>query len=245
MKRSIFMLLILACVPVLVRGDEPDNAEAYQRTVGSVVLISTVDRNWDTSFGTGIIIDAQRGDILTAYHVVGAGRLVVAITPALNKDGEIITDVHHYENATTAVAGRCIVLAQNVGHDLALIRLKTPRAGLKALPLAAKSASPGQPLFGIGHGAGMLWRFSGGTARSISDDSYTSSDGQKVSGRLLRTSCAVDPGDSGGPLVSRGGELLGVMVSMRKDLNLVQNSIDVSEVREFIQAARVMLKEDK
>ena len=225
------------------KADEPDDAAAYNQAVGSIVSIMAIGRDWSEFQGAGIVIDEKRGDILTCYHLIGDDRLVMGVLPERDKNGQIITTVEHYGNRLIP-AGCLVVLGWDRTRDLALLRWKTPRTGLKALPIAAQGATPGKAVFGIGCGNDTWWQFSSGTVRSVGDESYTSSDGQKVGGRLINTSVPVNPGDSGGALISRSGELLGVMVSYRKDLNAVSKSIDVAEIRQFIAAIRKMRKEE-
>jgi S1-C subfamily serine protease len=223
-------------------AEESDDSAAYHRAVGSIVSIIAIDRNWDTYQGAGIVIDEKRGDILTAYHVIGDDRPIVAILPERDKGGQVITAPDHYQNVLPS--GCAVVLGWSKSRDLALIRWKTPHTGLKALPMAAQGAAPGRAVFGIGCGNNAWWQSSSGAIRSVATETYTSTDGLKVSARVISTTVPVNPGDSGGALISRSGELLGVMVSYRKDLNAVSKSIDLSEIRDFIKEIRKLRKEE-
>ena len=211
------------------RADEPDNSDAYQKAVGSVVYIRAIDADWNMSSGTGVLINAERDEILTAFHVVGRNQLISATVPCREKNGDIITDAKHYGGMNSSDA--CTVIIRDEGRDLAIIRWKTPHKDLKAIPLAAKSASPGASVFCIGNGADMLFRYSGGSIRTLSDEAYTTTTNQKVNARIVTTSCPIDPGDSGAPLLSRDGSLLGIVSSTRTDLNQIHKSIDISEIR--------------
>ncbi len=224
-----------------VQMDQPDDAVVFQRAVNSIVALRTIDRNWDNREAAGVVIDEKRGDILTAYHVIGDDRLALAYLPVRDKGGHIITNRDHY--VLRAQEDGCIVLGSDKTRDLALLRWKMPHMGLKALSLG-KTAGPGQAVFGIGNGAGMLWRYTPGSVRSVGKENYTDNDGGAVSACIVSSTLAVDPGDSGGGLISRSGELLGVMVSYRKDLNLVSKSIDISEVKDFIREVREKRKEN-
>jgi S1-C subfamily serine protease len=222
---------VLAVSP-MTRADEPDNSVAYQQVVGSVVYIKAIDRNWNFYSGTGVIVNAERSEILTAFHVIEPNCLCAAMPPIRDKDGDIVTDPNRYSDIDEST--RCVVLALDEGRDLALIRWKKPRTGLKAIPVAAKSASPGTSVFCIGNGASMRFRYSGGSVRQLANESYTTSANQKISARILTTSCPIDGGDSGSPLVSRNGELLGIVSSTRTGLNQIHQSIDLSEIRHVL-----------
>lgn len=231
MLRKLWALALASVMafPALARpDDEPDNSVAYQQVVGSVVYIKAIDHNWNFYSGTGVVVNAERGEILTAFHVVD-DCLCAAMPPIRDKQGDIVTDPARYSNIDDA--SQCVVVATLEGRDLALIRWKQPRKGLKAIPVAAKSASPGQSLFCIGNGANMRFRYSGGSCRQVAEESYTTTADQKISAKILTTSCPIDGGDSGSPVLSRSGELLGIVSSTRKDLNQIHHSIDLSEIR--------------
>ena len=183
--RGLTALAVTGALGNPVRADEPDNSDAYQKAVGSVVYIQAVDRHWNIYGGTGVVINAERGEILTAFHVVGNDRVVTAELPCRDKNGEIITDVQHY--AGMNIESACVTVVTYEGHDLALIRWKTPPKDLKAIRLSAKSASPGASVFCIGNGASMLFRYSGGSVRQLADESYTTTSKQEIKARILTT----------------------------------------------------------
>lgn len=234
MRRAALMLLFL-CLPAMASGDdEPDNSAAYLRAVDAVVYITAVDREWNFCTGSGVLIAENDGYglILTAYHVVG-NRMAGATRPKRDNDGAMITDEKRY--GAIATEDRCLILRTDSARDLALIRWKYRHPDIKTVPIAARSATPGQSIFVIGSGARMPFRYSGGSIRRIVDDDYQYSNGQKIKARIAMTSCPIDPGDSGGPLLNRGGEIMGITSGTRTTLNQVHMAVDVTEIRAFVQ----------
>jgi serine protease Do len=219
----IFSLLLM---PPSVRAQ--DDA-SYRRAVDSVVIVIAFDKDWEPAYGTGVIIDAAKGYVLTAYHVIGADRVVAVVMP-IRRDGEIVTDPTAY---TTGL--KCVVAARDTKRDLALLRIKPPLTPLTALPLAAKSASPGAAVFTIGGDMSKsLWRFSAGHIRQVYADSWKFASGQEVSARVAEMTVPINPGDSGGPIINQANEVVGINSATNKDASLTSKGIDVTEIKAFL-----------
>jgi S1-C subfamily serine protease len=224
-RRPLFIFSLLL-MPQTVRAQ--DDA-SYRRAVDSVVMVAAFDKDWEISYGTGVVIDAAKGHVLTAYHVIGTDRVVAVIMP-VRRDGEIVTDPAAYTNAL-----KCMVVARDAKRDLALLQIKPPLPPLTALPLAAKSASPGAAVFTIGGDAAKsLWRFSAGHVRQIYADSWTFASGQEVSARVVEMTVAINPGDSGGAIINQANEVVGINSATKKDASLTSKGIDVTEVKAFL-----------
>jgi S1-C subfamily serine protease len=220
-------------------GHPTDEGEAYAKAVDSVVWIHAIDRNWEATRGTGVVVDAPNGLILTAYHVVRNDRLALAVFPARDAQGTVIGNPDHYLNDWSTHARQCVIVASDPKKELALLRLKTPPPGLKALPLAPRSAGPGQALFLIGSSSPKaLWRYAGGNVRQLYDDSFRFASGQEVQARLIETSIPVNPGDSGAPMVNKNGELVGINSGFLPGQNQVQLGIDRSEIQALLDKAQ-------
>jgi S1-C subfamily serine protease len=217
--------------PTDVSAGEPD--EAYTKALGSTLYITSIDRDWNISHGTGVVVNARLGYIATAYHVIGEHNRVCAVLPAFDKDGSLITNTGTYSQCNDA--SMCVVVAADPKRDLAIIRFKTPRQGLRAMPLAAHHARPGQSVFIIGNDPEQsLWHFASGSVRQVHNSAYRFENGQQISTRVMETSTSINPGDSGGPLFNASGELLGINSATVTTANQVHYGIDVAEVRAFL-----------
>lgn len=224
------------CVALLTARARADDGETYQRAINSVVWVICYDKSWDMSFATGVVVDAANGYILTAYHVTGDDKLAVVVFPAKDKEGEIISTPNYYLENFKLVSALCVVVARDAQRDLALLKLKTPRTGLKAMPIAAASSRPGQELFTIGNAGtqGPLFRYASGSVRQVYADSFRFETGQEVNARIVSMTVPLNAGDSGGPLVNHQGELVGINSAVVAKDNQVQKGIDVAEIRAFL-----------
>src|SRR5262249_56449653 len=125
-------------------------------------------------------------------------------------------------------------------RDLAVLRLDSLPDHVKAMPLAARSAGPGDTVHSVGNSGvlvGKLWRYTAGKVRSVYQAEILTEDGL-LKARILETQSPINGGDSGGPLVNDRGELVGVVNSTQKQSRLVSCSVDVGEVRAFLAEVR-------
>jgi serine protease DegQ len=138
------------------------------------------------SLGSGVIVDANNGYVLTNNHVVeGADDISVTVA-----DGRTV---------------KAKVLGTDPDTDLAVLQIAA--GNLSALPLADSSklrmgdfvVAVGDP-FGIGQSA------STGIVSGLGRSGLRSSGYQN----FIQTDASINPGNSGGPLVNLRGELVGI-----------------------------------
>jgi len=138
------------------------------------------------SAGSGVIVDAERGYILTNHHVVeGADKLQISLI-----DGEILDAEVIGSDAATDIA-----LIKVEAHDLVEMPIgdsEVVRAGDFVLAI-------GNP-FGLGHTvtSGIVSALG---RTGISRDGYED---------FIQTDASINPGNSGGALVNMRGELIGI-----------------------------------
>ena len=137
------------------------------------------------SAGSGVIVDAQRGLVLTNHHVVANAR---SITVTLRDRRELSAEV----------------VGSDSGTDIALLRI--PAESLVALPFGDSDLlSIGEPVFAIGNPYGIGQTVTAGIVsalgRSLRLEGYED---------FVQTDAPINPGNSGGALVSAQGELIGI-----------------------------------
>ena len=142
--------------------------------------------------GSGIIIDAANGYILTNNHVVqGASKLDVTLS-----DG-------------TTVAGK--VLGSDPGNDLAVVQI-TPPSGqtLTAAPLGDSSQlKVGQLAIAIGNPFGLQGTLTTGVISALNRTYGTGTNGRPIQ-NMIQTDAPINPGNSGGPLIDSAGQVIGI-----------------------------------
>lgn len=138
------------------------------------------------SLGSGVIVDATRGLILTNNHVID-GADSVSVT---------LSDGRSFE-------------AQPVGSDadtdVAVIRIEAK--DLKSIPLADSSAlRVGDYVVAVGNPFGLGQAVTSGIVSAVGRSGLTGLGYQN----FIQTDASINPGNSGGALVNLRGELIGI-----------------------------------
>lgn len=135
--------------------------------------------------GSGVVIDAQQGLVLTNHHVIqGASRIVVV----LKDRREVVAQL----------------VGSDAGTDLAVLRIRADR--LSAVKIGdSDSTRVGDFVIAVGNPFGLGQTVTSGIVsalgRGISPEGYED---------YIQTDAAINPGNSGGALVNLRGELIGI-----------------------------------
>jgi Do/DeqQ family serine protease len=143
--------------------------------------------------GSGVIVDADAGYVLTNYHVIhGASSVQVNLS-----DGRTIGD------------NDVEIVGYDVATDLAVLRL---RAGeLMAAPWGKSSElEVGDWVLAVGNPYGLDGTVTSGIVSAKQRRGFV----HNVFQNFLQTDAAVNPGNSGGPLVNVQGELVGITTAI-------------------------------
>ena len=147
---------------------------------------STPRERVQQSLGSGVIVDAAKGYVLTNNHVV-AGADDIEVTIA----------------AGTTVKAK--VLGTDPDTDLAVLQI--PADHLTALPVADSSKlRVGDFVVAIGEPFGLGQTVTSGIVSALGRSGLRSSGYQNY----IQTDASINPGNSGGPLVDLRGELVGI-----------------------------------
>jgi S1-C subfamily serine protease len=176
---------------------EQEIIDAYRSTNGAVVHISTQTAQRDffgpvyqEGTGSGVIIDAAQGLIITNSHVIAnASRVVITLA-----DGST-----HY--------------VKLVGHDpdneIALLRIVDPPPRLVAVEFGdSHLLEVGQRVLAIGNPFGLQRTLTTGIVSSLGRT--IRSESGKLIEDIIQTDAAINPGNSGGPLLDSAGRLIGL-----------------------------------
>ena len=146
------------------------------------------------SFGSGVVVDADEGLVLTNFHVVGLGEDVQAGRP------------DDLEDATVLAAAPC--------DDLALLEVEG-LDGFEAVMLGSqKDLAQGDQVVALGYPAsasgGVSLTSTAGVVSAVRTSLRKPTPDAPRFGNLVQTDAALNPGNSGGPLVGEDGRLVGV-----------------------------------
>ena len=182
-------------------AEEQRTIDVYKSTNQAVVYITTVTLTVDPfefmaeirpqkGAGSGVIVDAEKGIILTNLHVIENAQSIEIL----------LADGQSYE-------------ARLVGFydqfDIAVLQLKKPPQNLVAIPFGdSRQLEVGQRVLAIGNPFGLNRTLTEGIISSL-DRTVKSPSGALMKG-LIQTDAAINPGNSGGPLLDMDGRLIGL-----------------------------------
>lgn len=162
-----------------------------------VDVTATLTYDDETASGTGFVIDARTGLILTNNHVIRDATAVGVTVPA------------------TGRTYRADIVGVDVAADIAVLRIK-PAAALTAAPIGdSAKVITGTPVMSFGNQAGaggsptVAPGVIAGTSRTIQADDGAAGFSETLHG-MLATTARIAPGDSGGPLAGPEGTVIGV-----------------------------------
>lgn len=167
-----------------VRADNPLYRDPFFREFFDIPKQVEKEIN---STGSGVIVDAKRGYVLTNNHVV-EGASVVQIT---TKDGRQLS---------------AKVIGRDPPTDVAVLQIQNP-AGLQGLPFGDSDAlEVGDFVLAIGNPFGLGQTVTSGLVSALGRTGL-SKEGYED---FIQTDAAINPGNSGGALVNLRGELVGI-----------------------------------
>ncbi|MCG3138251.1 MAG: Periplasmic serine endoprotease DegP [Phycisphaerae bacterium] len=141
--------------------------------------------------GSGVIIDAEQGYILTNNHVAGdAEKIEVRLPDGRRYDGKLI--------------------GNDPPTDIAVIQI--PADNLVALPLGdSDQLEVGDPVMTIGNPSGLDGTVSQGIVSALNRSQLGIIDYEG----FIQTDAVIIPGNSGGPMVNMRAEIVGINTAMQ------------------------------
>ena len=170
-------------------------APLLDRVLPGVVSIDTVEREIDEytfegGIGSGVILDAKAGLIVTNHHVIDDANEI-----------------------TVTLSDRCKLGATLLGSDpdtdLALLRVAP--TGLTALSLATDdTVRVGDFVIAIGNPFGLSSTVTSGIVSATGREG----DARGSYSDFIQTDASINPGNSGGALLNSAGDLIGINASI-------------------------------
>ncbi len=140
------------------------------------------------SLGSGVVVDAREGFILTNHHVIAnADRVKVAFEDGRELDAQIV--------------------GSDPDTDIAVLKVESER--LEALPMADSDAlRVGDYTIAIGNPFGLDHTVTTGVVSGL-ERTLPGNGGARLQS-FIQTDASINPGNSGGALVNLRGELIGI-----------------------------------
>ena len=138
------------------------------------------------SLGTGVIVDAKKGLIITNHHVIeGADKIQIK----LNDGREVIAEL----------------IGSDADVDVALLRIKADR--LTALKMSdSEKVRVGDFVVAVGNPYGLNQTVTSGIVSALGRSGLGIEDYEN----FIQTDASINPGNSGGALVDLNGHLIGM-----------------------------------
>lgn len=174
--------------------------EIYAAAQGDLLQIRVLLRNGhsQSSVGSGFLIGTSNL-VITNFHVVSQ----LALEPDIYV-GEV--------KDTQGKSGEMTLLAVDVEHDLAVLRVNQSGTGFFQLIDPPAQLLQGEHLYSLGNPLDLGFFISEGTYNGLSHRGF--------SDQIMFTG-PVNPGMSGGPNVKANGQIAGINVAHRRDGELV------------------------
>ncbi len=167
-----------------VREDNPLYRDPFFREFFD--LPKQVEREIQAT-GSGVIVDAQRGYVLTANHVVAQ----VANVQIITKDGRRFP---------------AKLIGRDPATDIAVLRIQNPH-NLKAIALGdSDKLEVGDFVIAVGNPFGLGQTVTSGLVSALGRTGL----GKQGYEDFIQTDAPINPGNSGGGLINLKGELVGI-----------------------------------
>src|SRR3989338_8473346 len=175
----------------------------------------------DEDIGSGFIIDAEEGLVVTNKHVVSDFEAKYRVVTA---DGTELTVEKIYRDPV---------------NDLSILQVERGKTTLKAVKLGnSGDLKVGQVVIAIGTALGefrstVTTGVISGLGRGISAGSGLSGVGERLD-NVIQTDAAINPGNSGGPLLNSSAEVIGVNVAVSASGQNIGFAIPINVIKEAI-----------
>jgi len=244
LSMSIWLTVVLAALPVAIDGQVmPSLAPMLDRATPAVVNIATrgktkqlsplfndpffqrffnmpgAERIRETqSLGSGVIVDAKNGYVLTNHHVIeGAFEITITLTDGREMQAEII--------------------GSDPDTDVAVIQVKADQ--LTQLPMAdSAKLRVGDFVVAIGNPFGLGQTVTSGIVSALGRSGL----GLKSFEDFIQTDASINVGNSGGALVNLRGELVGINTAILNGGGASSGSIGIGFAIPINMAHDIMLQ---
>jgi S1-C subfamily serine protease len=218
------------------------NPEIYKNTMPAMAWVVSPIDNDKAMFGAGVVIDVEKKQVVTAYHIVEERADVIVFFP-VDKDHKYVTDADYYLKNRLGVRGK--VVAKDAKKDLAVLAVEKLPDGVKALTLAKASPKAEETVHVVGNSRKYdqtLWNYREGMVKDVGLPGFELRDGngealRNVAARTIAIDVAADHGDSGGPVLNNRGEVVAITSAIIPG-KMTCFGIDAAEVRSVLSSVK-------
>ena len=165
------------------------------------------------SLGSGVIIDGDKGHVVTNHHVVSRATEIKVITA---KQQEF----------------QARILGTDPRSDLAVLEIDVDEL-LPEIPMGdSDDLMIGETVIAIGNPFGLSHTVTTGVVSAVD---RTVRSGDMVYNQFIQTDASINPGNSGGPLLNINGDLIGINTAIYQKAQGIGFAIPVNKARRIVQ----------
>ena len=165
-----------------------------------------------SNLGSGVIIDGQRGYILTNAHVV-------------SKSGEITVVLKDKREFEASIVGA------DPDSDLSVLQISS-KEPLPAITMGdSTDIMPGETVIAIGNPFGFSNTVTTGVVSALNRSVKTE---DRVYRDFIQTDASINPGNSGGPLLNINGELIGINTAIYAKAQGIGFAIPINRAKRIV-----------
>ena len=169
-------------------------------------------RQQSTSLGSGVIIDGERGLILTNAHVIQRSGTVKVV----------LQDEREYEAR---------IVGADPESDLAVLKIE-PREKLPSIAMGnSDDLMIGETVIAIGNPFGFSHTVTTGVISALNRSIRTD---DRVFQDFIQIDASINPGNSGGPLLNINGELIGINTAIYAKAQGIGFAIPIGKARRIV-----------
>ena len=169
-------------------------------------------RQQSTSLGSGVIIDGERGLILTNTHVIQRSGTIKAV----------LQDEREYDAR---------IVGADPDSDLAVLRIE-PREKLPSIAMGSSDdLMIGETVIAIGNPFGFSHTVTTGVISAL-NRSIRAED--RVFQDFIQIDASINPGNSGGPLLNINGELIGINTAIYAKAQGIGFAIPIDKAKRIV-----------
>jgi Do/DeqQ family serine protease len=169
-------------------------------------------RQQSTSLGSGVIIDGERGLILTNAHVIQRSGTVKVV----------LQDEREYEAR---------IVGADPESDLAVLKIE-PREKLPSIAMGnSDDLMIGEAVIAIGNPFGFSHTVTTGVISALNRSIRTD---DRVFQDFIQIDASINPGNSGGPLLNINGELIGINTAIYAKAQGIGFAIPIGKARRIV-----------
>jgi serine protease Do len=166
-----------------------------------------------TSLGSGVIIDGEKGYVITNRHVVSRATEIKVMT----------SDEKEY------VAR---ILGSDPRSDLAVLKIETKEKLPEVKMGNSDDLMIGEPVIAIGNPFGLSHTVTTGVVSATERSLRTE---ERVYRGFIQTDASINPGNSGGPLLNIEGEFIGINTAIYQKAQGIGFAIPINKAKRIVK----------